>query len=143
MAIQHFNDGDTFAEVRETINSNFDELSENIDNQIQILKDNGMFVCGVYTGDGAEARTISLGFEPIAVLIITSNGIGRGGETITGGLALKGHPSYGYYSFNEPIITIVSNGFRLDIRSDNRDHINDEGEDYYFIALKTDTVVEK
>ena len=47
---------------------------------------------GVYTGDGATSRTITLGFRPSVVLLMTENGITRSGNISYGGLAMADHP---------------------------------------------------
>ena len=73
-------------------------------------------VTGTYTGDGAESRLISLGFQPKALLVMREEGYSARPYTddYYGGLALPGKPvclqtSYG----TNYIFTIESKGFRV------------------------------
>ena len=71
---------------------------------------------GTYTGDGQEARTISLGTTPKWVLVFDSEGKTQekssNAATIVGGLALAGNPS-GYINVNQYAIEIVDGGFKV------------------------------
>lgn len=149
MTIQELSNGDLFSEFRKKINSNFNSLEENTANQLQVLKDNGILVCGVYTGDGADTRKISLGFEPVAVLIVTHNGKLEG-------LALREHPMHGtshansnIYNEDDVCFEIVSDGFKVKRYSKggilDLNEVNSYGFGtlYYFIALRAGSIVEK
>ena len=47
---------------------------------------------GVYTGDGSMSRTITLGFRPAVILLLTEIGIMRVNDISYGGLAMAEHP---------------------------------------------------
>ena len=65
--------------------------------------------CGTYTGNGSDNRTISLGFQPKAVLVMRngyiSDGNQDGYQNAYGGITVSGWSSYG--------IAIASNGFTV------------------------------
>ena len=67
-------------------------------------------VTGAYTGNGAATRTISLGFTPKAVLVMTNQGEMRDLEVSYGGLAVTGYPAV---NRGVAVVTIVSNGFQV------------------------------
>ena len=137
MAIEQIQNGDKFSEVRQTINNNFQELSDNVDDTIDSLKSDGVVVFGTYTGDGAASRTINLGFTPVAVELYTSGGwqyVPSTGNRY-GGFVLRGHKA----SYME----IVTNGFNVFYDRYNSKFTNDNGTVYHFIAYKVGTIVSK
>ena len=101
-------------------------------------------VFGSYTGDGAESRTIELGFQPRAVFIIPQSGqmfndnapIEKG----YGGLAMPDMPCYENTEY--PHIQIVSNGFSVFFRQKTNTGTNctactnQQYKQYYYIAFK-------
>lgn len=135
MAIQELKDGDSFANFRTITNNNFKDLKESTEHQVQVLKDNGILVCGVYTGDGADTRTISLGFMPIAVIIANKRVFSWVG------LALQNNPVVPSIYSDSSVISIVSNGFKLQRQFDDRVNVSDN--EYYFIAFRAGSIVEK
>ena len=102
----------------------------------QISADLTKITFGTYAGDGAESRTINLGFTPKAVFVIEA-----GGRTLMSGYSIQ---HYGGLAFqNTPatdssgdIVQIVTNGFKVFNRL-NGDYIrtNYEGLDFHYIAF--------
>lgn len=98
-------------------------------------------VTGVYTGDGAAERTIELGFQPKAVLLIQDHGKTyvnwSNSDAAYGGLFLPGHPlkcSPGGAGTPTEAAEIVSTGFL--IRCGGYSHTNDNGDVYHYLAVK-------
>ncbi|WP_125115632.1 hypothetical protein [Agathobaculum sp. Marseille-P7918] len=100
---------------------------------------------GTYTGDDTETRTISLGFMPKAVLLMTSHGIitHENGDSYRfyGGLAFQNVPAAYHHEGNiYPILSIVQNGFQVynKILSGLYSSVctNTSDEVYHYIALK-------
>ena len=96
-------------------------------------------VTGTYTGDGAESRLISLGFQPKALLVMREEGYSARPYTddYYGGLALPGKPvclqtSYG----TNYILTIESKGFRVYYNRDRYILSNQKDTNYYYLAWK-------
>ena len=86
---------------------------------------------GSYTGNGAEERTINIGFTPEALL--TNCATARdGGNGFYDGLALPGKPiMYG----NNAVLKIVENGFS--VRNESYTQCtNKQDETYNYIAFK-------
>ncbi len=98
-------------------------------------------VVGAYTGDGTESRTISLGFTPRAVLLVTNYGRMyynlSNSKAVEGGLFLPNHPlKADTGSVGDPGIAgeIVTGGFKVTSRSYSR--TNHSNTTYYYIAVK-------
>ena len=94
-------------------------------------------VTGTYEGDGSDERTITLGFQPKAVLLFCAGGMtayGGGAYIIYGGLVLPGHPVVDYGHNNEVAVEIVSTGFRL--HRDIYRNVNNDNVTYYYLALR-------
>ena len=96
-------------------------------------------VTGTYTGDGAESRLISLGFQPKALLVMREEGYSARPYTddYYGGLALPGKPvclqtSYG----TNYILTIESKGFRVYYNNSRHTISNQKEANYYYLAWK-------
>ena len=94
---------------------------------------------GTYTGDGAESRLISLGFQPKALLVMREEGYSARPYTddYYGGLALPGKPvclqtSYG----TDYILTIESKGFRVYYNNSRHTISNQKEANYYYLAWK-------
>ena len=71
---------------------------------------------GTYTGNGAQTRTISLGFTPKAVLVLSAFGGVYSQEHAGdhwGGLALTNNPVQVCNGGNEIVVKIVTNGFQV------------------------------
>lgn len=98
--LHQWDPGDDF--LRAEFNENFAALDKSV-----------RIVFGSYTGDGAAERTISLGFTPKAVLLLTSHGTTWGGREVYGGLALTDHPSKATYNQTVPVVKIVPGGFQV------------------------------
>ena len=86
---------------------------------------------GSYTGNDAESRSISLGFQPKAVLVERQNGI-RYSNAPVAGLALYGKPCYS--STSNGGLTITSNGFT--VASSGSAKFNDSEIVYYYMAFR-------
>ena len=87
-----------------------------------------------YVGNGAVSQTITLGFQPTAVLVERSNGgrySGPGG--FTGGLAIPGGD--GAIAQYPGALTILETGFRVFEDDDTMRHTNISGQTYYALAL--------
>ena len=98
-----------------------------------------LLVTGSYTGNGAESRLISLGFQPKALLVMREEGYSARPYTddYYGGLALPGKPvclqtSYG----TDYILTIESKGFRVYYNRDRYILSNQKDTNYYYLAWK-------
>ena len=87
---------------------------------------NGKIVCGTYTGDGTETRTISLGFTPQVVLLTTYDGKMGLGNGINGGLAIAGGTSSG--------IAIVTGGF--EVHQNSLISTNTQSQRYNYFAVR-------
>lgn len=73
---------------------------------------------GTYTGDGSEERTISLGFTPKAVLVMSAEGYSAYWHNYTryyyGGLATSSFPlQYTYGITTYPILQVINGGFKV------------------------------
>ena len=89
---------------------------------------------GTYTGDGAESKTISLGFRPKAVLVYCEGYIGYNDGRIQGCMILDGVPAT-FSSSYQPAAEITSNGFT--VRSnDQRHQMNINQVSYSYLALR-------
>ena len=96
-------------------------------------------VTGTYTGDGAESRLISLGFQPKALLVMTDEGYSARPYTddYYGGLALPGKPVclktvYG----TDYILTVESQGFRVYYNKSKYVFSNQKEFNYHYRAWK-------
>lgn len=96
-------------------------------------------VTGTYTGDGAESRLISLGFQPKALLVMTDEGYSARPYTddYYGGLALPGKPVclktvYG----TDYILTVESQGFRVYYNKSKYVFSNQKEFNYHYLAWK-------
>ena len=96
-------------------------------------------VTGTYTGDGAESRLISLGFQPKSLLVMTDEGYSARPYTddYYGGLALPGKPVclktvYG----TDYILTVESQGFRVYYNKSKYVFSNQKEFNYHYLAWK-------
>ncbi|MBM6927426.1 hypothetical protein [Pseudoflavonifractor phocaeensis] len=85
---------------------------------------------GRYTGNGSDSRTISLGFQPRAVLVECRNGNRLG--TFCGGLAVTGSPCYLTDIYGG--LTLTTTGFT--VRSNSGSCTNDSNTTYHYLALR-------
>ncbi|BDF68657.1 hypothetical protein CE91St43_26290 [Oscillospiraceae bacterium] len=115
--------GDNF--LREEFNENFEKLD-----------DAARVMSGVYIGDGQASQFISLGFQPMAVLVEQSNGTRPAGSnyTLNGGLALTGHPVQ--KSAGWPVIAVEFGGFRVYRYDGYAGDNNSNGQIYHFLAYR-------
>lgn len=98
-------------------------------------------VCGFYTGSGAAERTITLGFQPKAVLLVHESGRTyvdiSNSDGAYGGLFLPGHPLYSQTDSGNPsgvAAEVVSTGFK--VYTKGYAHCNDSGAGYCYLAVK-------
>ena len=93
-------------------------------------------VFGSYTGNGAESRTIALGFYPKAVFVIPQSGQMFFDNIQThegyGGLALRNSPCF--FSQGSLHIQITNNGFS--VFSNEYSSTNQNNMKYFYIAFK-------
>ncbi|MDR3766407.1 MAG: hypothetical protein Q3Y08_05155 [Butyricicoccus sp.] len=87
-------------------------------------------VCGSYTGDDSASRTITVGFAPKAVLVVSSEARIREDNAIWGGLALAGSP------VKYDAIVCTSNGFQVKLKHDYSVYVNLSGHTYFYIAFE-------
>ena len=89
---------------------------------------------GSYVGDGEESRTISLPFQPQAVLLTNSEGETYRFPETTGGLALAGHP-LASYQYGDPCLAVAGSGFQVG-QSDRYVNTNATGMAYHYAAFR-------
>ena len=105
----------------------------------QITADLTKITFGTYTGDGANTRTVSLGFTPKAVLVMQDWGAmydtSETKDAIVGGLALPNAPVARGAAV---AVEIVSNGFQVRYRTDHASfyvYTNRDAFPYRYIAF--------
>lgn len=99
-------------------------------------------VCGSYTGNGATERTIALGFQPKAVLLMQNTGrtwvSNSNLDSAYGGLFLPDHPLVCRNQGTGPTwltaAEIVSTGFK--VHGSGLARVNENGNVYHYIAVK-------
>ena len=92
------------------------------------------FASGAYTGSGSE-RTISLGFQPKAVLLFTCQGATQFSANTAGGLFFPGMPLR-CNSQNITAAEITSTGFKVYGNAVSGNSTNQNGVIYYYLAFK-------
>ena len=106
------------------------DLQTQIDAHTTALATKCRLYTGTYAGNDAASRTISLGFTPLAVLLIEDGYEIAEGH---GGLALPGLPLESRYG-NE-YLKIVDNGFWVAYDYDHGCRSNTEGYTYFYLAV--------
>lgn len=80
-------------------------------------------VVGKFTGNGRDSQTITLGFTPSAVLVISNYGEMYYEAVMYGGVAVQGSPC----KFRKQnAVEIVTGGFQVTYSGDNRTNAVDE-----------------
>ena len=123
--------------LRTDFNTDFQKIDTAIEGARTLAEGRADVVTGTYEGSGSTTRTITLGFQPKAVLLFCAGGMtgySSGAYIIYGGLALPGHPVVDYGHNNEVAVEIVSTGFRL--HRDSYRNVNNENVTYYYLALR-------
>ena len=111
------------------------EINENFAKLDQIPE----IITGMYTGDGELARTMELGFRPLAVLVMDRTGATHSSQASYGGLALDGWP---VIHGSVTIVEIGDGGFRVargyksSSSSSYWADTNKENTIYHYLALK-------
>jgi len=82
------------------------------------------YVAGKYTGTGTYPRTISIGFQPTAVIITGYTGLTNLSGAVFGGVFSLGNPLFNYAE-------VSSDGFTL-----TREQTNQKDNVYNYIAFK-------
>lgn len=99
------------------------EINENFCKLDTIL--GGLIVAGTYTGNG-KSLTITLGFQPRAVLVMLHDGVCGASSYTRGGLALTGHPVVNEgtdcVKITDTGFFVVNSGFSLMCLSDRIYH---------------------
>ena len=107
----------------------FNEAHEKIDTALGALG----CVVGTYAGNGTNGRSISLGFQPKAVLIAREGGVFNWGGTYgvdsEGALALVGHPAKN--NANQQLAAVTETGFQV-----WNNGVNESGKNYYYLAMR-------
>ena len=91
-------------------------------------------VSGSYAGDGAETRTISLGFTPKAVFVCNSMGVSYSSGYFQGGLAVTGHP---VGDSSRAVLSVVAGGFAVCYAENGAAHYhtNRVNSVYHYLAI--------
>lgn len=118
--------GDDF--LREEFNENFEALDRST-----------RVITGVYIGDGAACRSITLGFTPSAVLLMTADG-----QSYTssngfryGGLALAEAPLVdSMYGDRYPVLSIEEDGFYAYENLAEKIHVYQKNARYFYLAFR-------
>ena len=129
--------GDNF--LRTDFNTDFQKIDAGIKAALSTAQGKPDIVTGSYTGDDAASRTISLGFQPKAVLLENQDARRRCGDNqIFGGLALPGKPLSAWRSGQTytPALTITATGFIVAQNSTQEATTNMSGMPYYYLAVK-------
>ena len=87
---------------------------------------------GSYVGNGADSRTINVGFKPKAVFTQGASVL-TGSNIITGALALENSPAK---SNGTAILTVTASGFTVYSPSTSYRHMNDKSKIYFYLAFK-------
>ena len=105
-------------------------LQSQIDTQTQVLATKCRIYVGTYEGDDATSRTISLGFTPLALLLLE-----EGYETAQGhgGLVFPEQPLSSNYGYE--FLKIVDNGFWVAYDHEHGCRSNTEGYTYFYLAV--------
>lgn len=93
-------------------------------------------VTGSYTGNGTSTRSVNLGFEPRAVIIMRLGYMTDGGDNnydrwIYGGMSVTGSDAKNSEAYG---IRLESYGF--DVFADTYEHTNDKGIIYNYLAFR-------
>lgn len=96
----------------------------------------GFPVDGTYTGNGASTRSVNLGFQPRAVIIMrlgymTDGGNNSGDKRIYGGMSVTGSDAKNSEAYG---IRLESYGF--DVFKDTYEKTNDDGVVYNYLAFR-------
>lgn len=110
-----------------------------VDTMLSNLENNkAELVLGVYSGNNASVRTITLGFQPKAVYVCTQGGTAgfhSGTRMMYGGLAMLGHDATLDGSGGSEVgLAILDNGFR--VRQSGNVCLNMSSFSYYYVALR-------
>ncbi len=111
-------------------------LRAEINENFARLDGSARVVVGSYEGDGAAERTISLGFQPKAVLVVRSDGRITGDYDGYGGLAFPGRD---VVFRDAPALSVTAGGFRVcqrTISSSWAVQCNSSGQSYYYLAVR-------
>ena len=105
-------------------------LQSQIDTQTQVLATKCRIYVGTYEGDDTPSRTISLGFTPLALLLLE-----EGYETAQGhgGLVFPEQPLSSNYGYE--FLKIVDNGFWVAYDHEHGCCSNTEGYTYFYLAV--------
>ena len=112
--------------LRTEINENFTKLDTAL---------SGLLSAGAYTGDGRGQRTVSLGFTPRAVLVMSQDGSTRNYYGNNGGLALSSAP---VLLGSVQVVSIVEGGFRVVSTTSGSQSVTTNGSNmvYHYLALR-------
>ena len=130
-----------------SLNQTVSALSQTVSNKAESSRVEAVaasvprILCGSYTGNGAESRSISVGFPPKAVLVVCRDGTthyNEGHAYHYGGLAVAGGPSVTRDDL--PVLSVTSSGFTVYYKSGGSNwlsyaYTNDNNRVYYYVAI--------
>lgn len=112
---------------------------QQLSQRLELLEQIPQLVIGSYTGNDAESRLISLGFEPKAIMVFVSNGYPADPyvDYYYGGLALPGKPVVirGEYG-PKTVLSLEGKGFRIYYDHSDGVFSNENGTEFYYLAWK-------
>ena len=101
----------------------------------EALAEKSALVAGCYSGNEASSQTISLGFSPSAVLVVSEDGVMGANANSSGGLALSGHPSI-VSRDRAYVVNIIPDGFVVYHEYDSRGSITSNLGVHHYLALR-------
>ena len=121
-----------WASTDDFLRTDFNEDLEKIDTA---LGGKPEIVTGAYSGNGNETQDIALGFQPLALIVISQSGMTNTTYHCYGGLALPGTPCY-FNNLNA--IELTSTGFRARYRDFSGTSVstNKSNTLYFYLAFR-------
>lgn len=120
--------------VRQEFNENFAKLDTALAALAQGMGNKLELVTGQYTGNDAATRTISLGFRPKMVIILTNNGLPFTGVDMHS-------QAGGFFTPNMTTtpVTITDTGFSMKVNTSSNYNMNSDSSGvnpFYYVALR-------
>lgn len=121
------------ATVQNELSGTISTLRSNLESSIASLQTlaegKSAIVTGVYTGNGENSQTISLGFTPKAVIVADKTGFG----SRYGAMAFQNAPAT--YSGSSTWLEVVTNGFIAHHIDSSHFTLNANDRTYYYLAF--------
>ena len=118
--------------LRTEINENFTKLDAALS---ALSAEKARAVVGVYTGDGAAERMISLGFSPIAVWVVENHSWLYVSGLIYGGLAVPGGPVRSSEREPNRAVELTEGGILIRYINSNKLNTNTQNYTYHYLAI--------